>query len=94
MYSSKSLSERSKRLGNANQSNAYYIPASKTHSFEVLFKYLVNYYGGIGKAEEALMMEAGQSLITRALKDKKLSEHYAKKILNKFNEVKKRKANG
>jgi hypothetical protein len=81
------LSIKSKKDGNVNRAYANYIPASKTHAFEVLFNSLVSYYGSARKVEGELGVSVDHSVITTAFKNKKLSEYYAKKILSKFNEV-------
>ena len=94
MYKS-TESNNHKSHNGVNRSFANYIPSTKLHLFETLFKSLSEYYGGSSKAEKELKVAKG--IVNRSFKDKRLSQHYATKILNKFNEVreiKKRMNNG
>lgn len=86
MYRSQE-SVNSKNLGHTNKSFASRIPASKTHFFKTLYDSLVRYYGGVSKADKEL--RCGNGALKEAFDTKRLSEHHAKKILDKFNEVKK-----
>jgi hypothetical protein len=86
MYTS-TESKRSKFLGFSNKSFANYIPINKIEAFETLYKALIKHYGTAEKAENEMQVQRG--CLNRFFKDKKLSEHYAKKILAKFNEVRK-----
>ena len=83
------LSRQSKKDGFANRSYANYIPTNKIAAFETLYNSLLKHYGSACSLEKEL--EVGKGVLKTIFKDKKLSEHYAKKILNKFNEVRKSK---
>jgi hypothetical protein len=73
----------------SNRKFAIFIPQNKISAFKVLYDYLLKHYGTIAELEKALKI--GQNNANKLFKDKKLTEYHAKKILNKFNEVKKLK---
>jgi hypothetical protein len=81
-------SKRAKFLGFANRSFADYIPLNKIDAFEKLFRFLVKHYGTVKKAEKEMQVQKG--CINRFFIDKKLSLHYAKKILNQYYKVTKK----
>lgn len=69
---------------------ARFISSSKVGAFETLYKSLLKHYRTAGNLERELKI--GRGIMTGMFKDKKLSEHYAKKILDKFNELKRLKS--
>jgi hypothetical protein len=69
---------------------AHFISSSKVSSFETLYKSLLKHYGTADNLEKELKI--GKGIMKGMFKDKKLSEYYAKKILDKFNELKTLKA--
>ena len=80
-----------KNSGYHNRSFESYMPASKIHIFETLYKSLLKHYGSAFSVEKAL--NAGNGTMKIIFTERKLSEHYAKKILNEFNRLKSLKAN-
>jgi hypothetical protein len=81
------LSRDEKNRGGVNRNYAHFIPSTKVSAFETLYKSLLKHYGTGDRLEKELKI--GSGLMKAMFKDKKLSQHYAKKILDKFNEVKK-----
>ena len=76
----------SKNSGYHNRNFAGYMPSNKIHIFETLYKSLLKHYGSDFSVEKAL--NAGNGTMKIIFKERKLSEHYAKKILNEFNRLK------
>ena len=82
-------SNTEKSQGAVSGNYAHFISSNKVSAFETLFKSLLKDYGTCDNLEKELKI--GKGIIKGMFKDKKLSEYYAKKILDKFNEVKKLK---
>ena len=69
---------------------ARFISSSKVGAFETLYKSLLKHYKTGDNLEKELKI--GRGIMKGMFKDKKLSEYYAKKILDKFNELRRLKA--